>query len=193
MAYGGAVNLGGFGIFPAMPFLIGLIIFGLRAGHPYRLITVVVVLMCGSLWGLKHQQTFVFQPALGDEVSLSVPVCYQRYTGYSREPEQLNLRVEAKGRCYKDNSMVETLGSFPVGKTFTINEIRVSHSDFGEHYGVILDSEHGPVSVVQIGKGILIKSNGDPLKESDLRRGVFYYPSLLMYYALLPIIILSAF
>lgn len=189
-AYGGAVNQGGFGIFPGLPFFGFLVYFASRQDTRYRKAAIVTLCILGALYGLKHLQTPVFQPLVGEEVRLAEDACWLRYDRYATG--EVDLAVYPKGLCGHNSEYIEETGALPAGQVLMVTAVSVSHADFGERYAFTVDTEYGSAKVYPDKLSAQFqKLNGDPVVESDLRRGIFYYPSLLMYWALVPVILLG--
>lgn len=194
MTYSGSVNLGWSGVIPAIPFLIALVLMGASIGGKYLRVMSLVIVLCGGLLSVKHIQTPVFQPGLGEVVVSTESMCYKDYLKEYKASMSgpLSISLDNGSNCSGQASQNPDKGRWPAGKKFTVKGIKVSSPDFVETYSLILDSEHGDVSYTPKNQeGLIVKVGGQAIQESDLRRAIFYYPSLLMYYVIFPIMILS--
>ena len=185
MSYAGAVNQGFSDIVMAVPFVVAMVIIGFRKGGWYRAVMLVVLAVCSSLQVIKHTQTPVFNPVTGETVTLSMPACLNTYEYMSYQERWLS---PAPGGDCETGQVVE------VGTVFVVHKTTVSSPDFSQTYGVELIplGEAGPSVSVSHFLGMLERENGEALAEEDLRRAVFYYPSYLMTWPILPIIVLTS-
>ena len=189
--YAGAVNLGSMGFIPGVPFIIMLFVIIAKYEMKYRIASILVFLLCGGLYFLKGEQTPVFYPALGDSVTVASPLCIHFYSGedeYSFPEPRLIETCKVEANSYYINRS-EPIN---VGSKYTITGSGVSHPDFSENYYFVVKTEYGPLRVdvdYSESNKLFQKDNGDLIKASDLRRGIFHYPSMFLYYPIAPIML----
>lgn len=181
--YGGAVNLGGFDIFPAIPFIIYVVIVTLKRGRLFYLSTLLLLLLCIPLYYLKQDNTSrIFYPAVGSQVHLVEDMCLENWK-YEKSNTYVLMNIEKNEKC--DGKVVQKNSFYPIQKTI------VSHADFSEKYYLWLKIDGQSVWLPYTRTKFIQWTNGDTIEEEDLRRGIFYYPSLLMFWLGLPWAILG--
>lgn len=205
MTYGGAVNLGVFGILPALPYVAVMVWMAWRWRGAYLKVTVAVWLVCGALWGLKHQPTRVFYPAIGREFELGEAACLVRvselqlswvtlYAAISQaesgstpvcDSRDLRLDLDREGPEFPHQVL-------QAGQVMRVKRMVVSHPDFSEHYDLVVDTGLGDMTLspdLYRMKKLALRwhDTGQPVRPEDLRRAVFYQPSLWMYWAPKPL------
>lgn len=194
VTYAGAVNQGATSFFAAVPFVALLSAIAIRYKGKYIIGATCTLLICSGLYFLKAQQTPVFYPALGESVKVAKSACL---TSYSNTSSYLFVGEVFGGGCPEDFddyplSGVKAIANIHAGSIYTITESGVSHPDFAERYFFVVETEHGQVKVspgYPDDHGVFEKMNGEPVEESDLRRTIFYYPSQLLYWPILPVIL----
>lgn len=180
--YGGAVNYGGFDFIPAIPFLIFVVLAAFAWKKTYLVVVILLAIICMPLHYLKKQHGDLFHPNLGREFSFSQDVCLTKHQ-YENENYVLSSEITPNLSC--DG---ETL---PKGSKLTIKKITVSNADLGESYVIHADTHLGELSLY--GNKLAVWSDGKPIEQSDLRRAIFYVPSLLMYWPVFPILLMTMF
>ncbi len=181
--FGGAVNLGAFGIFPAFPFLIFAFYWAIQKRGKSLIVLVAVLVVSGGMYLVKITNRSFFFPALGQDIFVSKDICLTQF-------DKSVLVSELDGEC-DHKSLGGAIGSHVLEKNtkLKIDQVEVSHSDFGEHYILRAKTEYGLIYYRFTDKGLFNFKNGEIVEVSDLRREIFYYPSLLMYWPLIPIAI----
>ncbi len=179
--FGGAVNLGAFGVFPAFPFLLFACYWAIQKRGKTLIALVTVLVVSGGMYLVKITDRSFFFPALGHEILVSKDICLIQF-------DKLVLISELDGEC-DHKSLGGAIGSHVLEKNtkLKIDHVEVSHSDFGEHYILRAKTKFGLIYYRFTDKGLFSFTNGEIVAASDLRREVFYYPSLLMYWPLIPI------
>lgn len=194
MVYAGAVNLGFSGVFFAFPFIIIIICFAAKYRGAYLITTMGVVAFTGALYGLKHNDSSIFYPANGKTVEAQETLCVISYNDRYKHvrPTQADNETCENNPVLGSSFKVE--GELRAGSVYEITETKVSSPDFSETYDFVIETEYGSLNVspgYDSSSGFILSESGKPVSESDLRRAVFYYPSLLMNYPILPIILSS--
>lgn len=190
--YAGAVNLGFSDIVMAIPFIFTVIIGGLHAPKSaYGIAALITLLISTPFYFLKREPTPLFYPMIGQEVVLSQDVCYYRIkqTAYSEE-EKFILPKRTDNCEDHDIGVQEDIVEWKAGTSFVVKGTTVSSPDFSESYSLVLETEKGPVKAsVRYDSKLFTDTEGNTVKESDLYRGIFYYPSQMMYWPIFPIML----
>jgi hypothetical protein len=201
-SYGGVVNLGWSGFIMALPFMYVWYIWARKWGQPYTIATIILALLLVPLYVAKKRNADIFYPAIGKEIVLIKDACYYQLRSDSPDSET-SISVSdspAPSDCLKEESMGYRKKPRIVraGTKHKITRIDVSHSEFEESYVIrALDSE-GLLYISSYdyastnSRNALYKYvDGSPISEDSLRQPFFYYPSLLMLWPAIPILILS--
>lgn len=195
-AYAGSVNNGISGFLPAIPFFI-YIFSSLKdeSNSRYKLLSYVVFALCLSLYILRYQQGVIFHPPIGKKMITTKDKCLiQLKSSGSNGFISMISSLEKDGRCDGSSFTQATKWQiFPRGTEVIAKKVFVSNADFGERYGVNFDTPFGEVSESFYDSkedSYLNWYNGKPIQASDLRREIFYLPSLLMAWPALPLIAL---
>lgn len=191
--YGGAVNLGFSGFAMAVPFMA---LWSFIAYHSPKLLKIIsgiiFIIICG-FYALKKTDNNIFYPANGIEITLNKNSCFDSYfssnqkyvlISYSKTPEDCITGKNSMGAVY--NSKVVLAGA-----KYTITRTDTSYANLGEQAIAYLNDIDGEVYVFELSR--FNKADGAVLKQSDLRQYYLYYPSLLMYWPVFPILIFTAF
>ncbi|NUM60110.1 MAG: hypothetical protein HUU56_15860 [Bdellovibrionaceae bacterium] len=80
---------------------------------------------------------------------------------------------------------------FSKGEILEIKKISVSNADFGEHYVIHSETALGELELAS--NNLAIWLDGKPVTQSDLRRTIFFLPSLLMYWPMAPVMLPTLF
>lgn len=181
--FGGAVNLGAFGVFPAFPFLIFACYWAIQKRGKSLIALVAVLVISGGMYLVKKNNRSYFFPTLGDDIFVSKDICLIQFN-------KSVLVSELDGEC-DHQSLGGAIGSYILKKNtkLKIDQVEVSHSDLGEHYILRAKTEYGLIYYRFTDKGLFVFKSGETVEVSDLRCEIFYYPSLLMYWPLIPIAI----
>jgi hypothetical protein len=149
-------------------------------------------MVCVPLYVLKGRHDSLFHPALGMEFRTAEETCLTLYRNSGDDFVLMSKLIQNK--CDSSN-MGDAIRweILPKGSKLTIKRISVSHADFSEHYVIHSTVPLGEISLFDLDRISLEWLDGHPVKESDLRRGIFHYPSLLMYWAVAPILIPTLF
>lgn len=183
--YGGAVNYGGFDFLPAIPFLAFVVFVSVKWKKLYRTATLALIFICASLYLLKLQHGSLFHPALEKEFMFKYDVCLAFY-----EKTAFVRKLDDKNPCVSD---LLVKAKTPL----KISRISVSNADMGEVYVIHSKTPHGELYYSfnydrgPVFDNLAIWPNGEPIQQEDLRRDIFYVPSLMMYWPVFPILLLS--
>jgi hypothetical protein len=181
--FGGAVNYGIFGFLPAIPFIVGLFFLSTLGGWSFRVMGVIVFITSFSFYTLKHQHGRLFHPAFGKEMVVAKDLCLVRFNSMSM------VSSMNKGKC-SGAQFGSSIGAgvLSKGTVLKVKDVYVSNADFGEEYYMKFDTFLGEVNESQFNKKDpeLVWKDGSPVTNSDLRRRIFFYPSMLMLWALIP-------
>lgn len=183
--YAGVVNLGVTGVFWGLPFLFAAFIVVKKLEDLVGRIFNVFLVICFALYVLKHLQTKVFFPLLGEEIIAKDELCLiKRY-------ENLYLKFVSNNECY-GISITELDGDFYIkkGSSLRITMIGVESQDIGSDYYFMAETSNVRFRYSFSPESAFYKKNGEVLKKHDLVRGMFYWPSYLMFYPALPMILL---
>lgn len=184
--YGGAVNYGGFNFIPAIPFCAFVIYASLKWRRFFLATTLILFVSCATLYILKKQHGPLFHPALGQEFSFKQDMCLQKFT----EGSVLATPFTDKLPCVNDGSLggLESVQILPANTRLKISRISVSNADMGERYVI---HAHTPLGELYYSQNLAVWINEQTITQSDLRRAIFYGPSLLMYWPMVPIFLMN--
>lgn len=187
--YAGSVNYGGFDFLPAIPFLIFVLYSAVKWRWHYTLACIILAFVCIPLYVLKKNHGILFHPSLGREFTTTENTCL---TVYNVSGEQFILLSELiENKCDSSNlGQAVKWELFPKDSKLVVEAISVSNADFGESYVIHSKVPLGPTKIYGT-KRFLAWIDGKQIEQSDLRRAVFFYPSLLMYWPMLPYFLLS--
>ena len=187
-AYGGVVNYGGFDLLPAIPFFVFVIYVALKWRKAYLAMTVVLFIVCNVLYILKKQHGPLFHPPLGQEFTFKQDMCLHKYDGFV-----LPAEISDKLPCVNDGSMGGLLAVqiLPANTPLKISKISVSNADMGETYVIHAPTPFGEIYLSGNRDNLAVWANGEVIQQKDLRRAIFYLPSLMMYWPVLPLIFLN--
>ncbi len=184
--YGGAVNYGGFDFLPAIPFLIYILIAAFKWRRAYTLVTSLFLLVCVTLYYLKNVHGNLFHPNSGKEFFFTQDVCLTEYRTNS-ERFVLVSELRQDQPCNSSNMGDAVRWQiFKKEKKLNIKRISVSNADFGESYVIHAETEIGEVVIYK--DTFLSWPDGRRIEQADLRRSIFYFPSLLMYWPISPVL-----
>jgi hypothetical protein len=188
--YGGSVNYGGFDFLPAAPYLLFVLYAALKWRRSYATACVLLVLVCVPLYVLKWKHGPLFHPALGKEMKTNEDTCL---TLFKISKEEFVLMSEIRENKCDSSHMGDAVRweVLPKGAKLTVDRVSVSNADFGESYVIHSKVALGDISLYPSNQKALYWLNGKGVEQSDLRRGIFYYPSLLMYWPMAPVMIRS--
>lgn len=186
----GAVNLGAFGIFPATPFLFIILYLVYKKRGTYLIAGIVSLIIVASVYSLRLYKIEFFLNSIGREVITLQDLCLTKYGG----EEEFVLAMDMKNTKDCDSSNIGGASKWEVLKSGTklrIDDINISHADMGEHYSIVSKVELGKLTHLY---PHYVSFDGKiPLAADDLRYGIFYWLSLLMYWPVSPIMILTMF
>lgn len=189
--YAGAVNYGGFDFLPAIPFLVFVVLAAFAWKKIYLVAVVMLALICAPLYYLKKQHGDLFHPNIGREFSFIQDVCLTQYK-YQNDIYVLLSEIQSNSPCDSSNiSGAIKWEILPKGTKLVVKKIVVSNADLGESYVIHADTHLGDLSL--FGSQLAVWADGRPIAQSDLRRAIFYVPSLLMYWPAIPILLLTVF
>lgn len=186
--YGGSVNYGAFDFLPAVPFLVFVLYAAWKWKGNYAAACSLLALVCTPLYVLKGEHGALFHPSLGRELRTTADTCL---TLYRISGQEFVIMTELQGNCDSSNKIDAVKWEIlPKGSKLTVDAVSVSNADFGEDYVVHSKVPLGNVRLYPSFDKIFAWLDGSRVKQSDLRRPEFYYPSLLMYW---PIVIMTPF
>ena len=178
--YGGAVNYGGFDYLPAIPFIFFVIYAAALWRKFYLVVAIVLFLICTPLYILKKQHGPLFHPAIGKEFSFKQDMCLA-----PSGPDSVIASPVTEDRpCYQSKIL-------PVKTILKISRISVSNADMGETYVIHAATPEGELYLSH-NYDTAVWPNGEVIQQSDLRRLVFYAPSLMMYWPIFPFVLLNS-
>lgn len=188
----GAVNLGAFGIFPAMPFLFLTLFLMVKNRGKYLIAGVILIILIGTVYLIRTSKKELFLNSLGKEVVTLQDLCLTQYRGQGSEGFVLAMEMKNELDCDSSNmgeaSKWEVL---PKGSKLKIEDINISHADMGEHYSIVTRVVLGKLT--HLYPHYVSFDGKTPLSVSDLRIDFFYWLSLLMYWPISPVMILTIF
>jgi hypothetical protein len=196
--YGGAVNLGAFDIFAAIPFIGILFYLTFKWRRMFIFSTAAFLIGCAFLYSLKLKRHPIFFPALGKEFFLVKDLCLRSYVsssfteGSSEKFFIFQKDFASKNDCQDESDLeVQAYVVLKKGTRLKVQEVVVSNADLGEQYYIKTETPIGPFSFRDLDSASWL--NGFKVDASDLRRNIFYVPSLLMYWPVFPIMIFTSF
>lgn len=191
--YGGAVNLGFSDFFMALPFALFVIYAAAKWGRQYVFFTVLLVMVVVPLYYLKKTHSSVFYPAVGQMFTVSEDVCLVLHKSSYSGSEFVSVSSITPDRSCgsdKDSDAVRWV-TLKAQTPLQIRQIKVSHADMGESYVIHTDSELGDVAFY--GSEYTVWPDGRRIEQRELRRAIFYIPSILMYWPTGPIMLMALF
>ena len=186
--FGGAVNNGSFSYLPAVPFLVPFLYAGKNWGRRYLIICASFSVICLSLYFLRKQNTRIFYPALGKEYLTVEDSCITEYNGFVLMSNGIDKSCDASNMSGSKKTMF-----LPRGSKLQVAGVSVSHTEFAENYLAHSPTPIGDLQVDLVGNKPFTWVDGSAVRESDLRRDIFYYPSLLMYWPMSPLMLFTVF
>lgn len=178
VTYGGAVNYGGFDYLPAIPFILFILFAAAVWKKFYLIVTIVLALICTPLYILKKQHGPLFHPAIGKEFSFKQDMCFRP----SSPGSVLVMPITEDLTCHESKVL-------KANTVLKISRISVSNADMGETYVIHAATAEGELYLSGNYDNAAIWPNGEAIQQSDLRRLIFYGPSLLMYWPIFPFIL----
>lgn len=178
--FGGLVNYGTAGIIPAVPMILFLIFIYFRWGKKYRRLIIIFFAIAIPLYFLKFQHGVLFHPILGSEVMLNQDGCLEVENRIAFiEP------LSPQTPCKDSNIVLK-------GAKFKVKEVGVSNGEFVETYFLRADTNLGLLYHVPSERSeVLSLANGEAIKQSDLHREIFFWPSTLMLWPMSPVLLLK--
>lgn len=79
------------------------------------------------------------------------------------------------------------------GSELKVKKISVSNADLGEDYIIHADTKLGELTLYNHQYESATWIDGQKIDQKDLRRAIFYIPSLILYWPIIPILIFSTF
>ncbi|UXR65200.1 hypothetical protein EZJ49_02920 [Bdellovibrio bacteriovorus] len=190
--YGGTVNLGFSDIFLALPFVLFVIYAALKWGRKYLLCAVLLLVVLAPLYYLKKQHSAIFFPATGKHFTVSEDVCLILHRSNYSGDFVVVTSITADRPCGHDpGSEAVRWVTLKARTPLQVREVSVSHADMGESYVIHTDSELGDVAFY--GNQFIVWPDGRKIEQHELRRAIFYTPSLLMYWPTGPIMLMTLF
>jgi len=188
--YGGSVNYGGFDFLPAVPYLLFVLYASLKWRRGYATACALLVLICVPLYVLKRRHGPLFHPVLGKELKTNEDTCL---TLFKTSGQEFVLMSDIRQNKCDSSSTSDAVRweVLPKGSKLTVNSVSVSNADFGETYVIHSKVALGDISFYTSDQKALYWLDGKRVEQSDLRREIFYYPSLLMYWPMAPFLIRS--
>jgi hypothetical protein len=189
--FGGAVNLGFSGFFFATLFLILWIILALFSGQKTITISLIALLAILFLYVQRTKESPIFFPANGKEIVLTQDTCFTYNEGTKKysapyEWEDYDSFQYCRGGV-NSGSEVKKAKIVPKGTKFLITKTRVSHVDMGEIYSVSGCNGEDCFSIS--GSKFFQFEDGTKISENHFWQPYFYYPSLLMFWLVFPIMV----
>jgi hypothetical protein len=137
----------------------------------------------------RTKESPIFFPANGKEIVLNQDACFT----YNEDTKKYSAPYEWEGYdsfqyCRGDvnsGNEVKKAKIVPKGTKFLITKTRVSHVDMGEIYSVSGCNGEDCFSIS--GSKIFEFKDGTKISENHLWQPYFYYPSLLMFWLVSPI------
>lgn len=189
--YGGDVNFGGFDFIPAIPFLGFILFSAYKWKRAYLALAVIVIMTCSPLYFLKKQHGYWFHPALEREFTFNQDICLTEYA-HGIEHFVLASEIRSDLPCNSSNIGGAIKSEIlPMGTKFKVKRVSVSNADFGESYVIHADTKMGELALY--GNEFAVWMDGKKIEQGDLRRAIFYIPSLLMYWPVSPFLIPAIF
>ncbi len=188
----GAVNLGAFGIFPAIPFLFLMLFLMVKNRGKYLIAGIISIILVSAIYFIRTTKREIFLNSLGKEVVTLKDLCLTKYRGQGTEDFVLAMEMKNDKDCDSSNMGDAIKWEFlPRGSKLKIEDINISHADMGEHYSIMTKVELGKLT--HLYPHYVSFDGKNPLSASDLRYEFFYWLSLLMYWPVSPIMILTLF
>ena len=190
--FGGAVNLGFSGFLMALPFMILWVLTASMAGKKTILISFVIFLAILFFYFLKLNESKIFFPANNREIVLNQDACFDFYTSEHSNPKEnfiLANSLASELECLNNKQSKSSVKRSRIvikGTKFKIFKTEVSWADFGEHFRAVVQDSEGTLTIFN--PEIFDFTDGTKLTEDNLRQPYLYYPSLLMYWPVFPVI-----
>ena len=189
--FGGAVNLGFSGFFFATPFLVLWIVLALYSGQKTIILSLLVLSIILFLYILRTNESAIFFPANGKEIVLNQDACFTySEDGKTIYPPREWVGYDSFRHCRDEASIVNGIRNskiIPKGTRYKIESTYVSHQDMGEDYRAILSNGEDTFSINQ--SQFFEFKDGTKFSQNHLRQPYFYYPSLLMFWLVSPLMI----
>lgn len=188
----GAVNLGSFGIFPAIPFFVLLVFLIVKNRSQYLVAGIIALVIVGGVYSIRINKRDLFLNSIGKEVVTIVDLCLTKYRGHGAEEFVLAMEMKNEKDCDSSN-MGDAIKweVLPKNSKLKIEDANVSHADMGEHYTIVSSVSLGKISLLY--PHYVSFDGKTPLSADDLRYGPVYSLSLLMYWPMAPFLIFSLF
>ena len=191
--FAGAVNLGFSGFFFATPFLLLWIILALFSGQKTITISVLALIVILFFYVQRIKESPIFFPANGKEIVLNQDACFT----YNEGAKKYSAPYEWEGYdsfqyCRGDvnsGSEIKKGKIVPKGTKFVIANTYISHADMGENYKASGCNGEDCFSISE--SQIFEFQNGRKVSQNHLWQPYFYYPSMLMYWLVSPLMIIN--
>lgn len=192
--FGGAVNMGLTDFLLATPFMFLWLIVARKAGRKTVITSAIIfLLLILPFFILKVMGSEIYFPANGKEIVLNQDACYNVYTNEHEPP--FDDFILASGLidsedCLNTNKSISAVKKSKIvakGTKYTIVRTTVSYADLGEHWYAVVHDEDGKLTIFH--PEIFEFSDGSKPVKENLRRPFFYYPSLLMYGPIIPLLL----
>lgn len=99
----GAVNLGAFGIFPAIPFLFLMLFLMVKNRGKYLIAGVISIILVGAVYFIRTTKREIFLNSLGREVVTLKNLCLTKYRGQGTEDFVLAMEMKNEKDCDSSN------------------------------------------------------------------------------------------
>ena len=185
--FGGAVNLGYSGYVMATPFMALWLWLIYKSSRIAVLISLALFIAIIPFYFLKKTDNPLFFPANGMSVVLRQDTCIHFFNGYI-QTEPITGTGSTDGCLNTKNNIPDILQSkiIPKGTRYTITHTEVSNADMGETYIPHIQNNDGDGDITVTDTRLLLHEDGSDFDITDMRRPVFYYPSMLMMWPALP-------
>ena len=194
--FGGAVSYGPLDFWPALPFLAYLLVTSAKKKGSYLAVSLGILMISVPLYFAKKEHGALFHPALGRTFVLKKDACFLLFprgtlvvTTRATEPFVLAREVTREFPCV--SSGAERAEVYPRGTKYKVRRVSVSHEQTVERYALHASTPLGDMPLTSF--GLFSWEEGKEMAQSDLRNPWFYYPSLLLYWPLSPILVISKF
>lgn len=191
--FGGAVNLGFSGFFFATPFLIVWIILALFSGQKTITISSLALLVILFFYVQRVKESPIFFPANGKEIVLNQDACFT----YNEDSTKYSAPYEWEGYdsfqyCragVNSGSEIKKGKIVPKGTKFVISNTYISHADMGENYKASGCNGEDCFTISE--SKIFEFQDGTKISQNHLWQPYFYYPSLLMFWIVAPLMMIN--
>lgn len=194
--FGGAVNMGLTDFLLATPFMFLWLIVARKAGRKTVITSAIIfLLLILPFFILKVMGSEIYFPANGKEIVLNQDACYNVYTNEHEPP--FDDFILASGLidsedCLNTNKSISAVKKSKIvakGTKYKIVRTEVSYADFGEHWYAVVHDNDGTLTIFH--PEIFVFTDGSKISEQDLRQKYLFNASLLMYFALFPLMVFA--